>query len=76
MKKIVYLMLLMLFPLTAHAYIGPGIGSGVIGVVLGILTALFLAMTALIWYPLKRLYKLVFKSKEYSPESSDTVEPL
>ncbi len=69
-------MLLMLFPLTAHAYIGPGLGSGVIGVVLGILTALFLAMTALIWYPLKRLFKLIFKSKESTTESSDTVEPL
>ncbi len=76
MKKIVYLMLFMLFPLTAHAYIGPGLGSGVIGVVLGILTALFLAMTALIWYPLKRLYKLVFKPKESSPESSDSVDSL
>jgi hypothetical protein len=76
MKKIVCVTLSMLFPLTAHAYIGPGLGSGVIGVVLGILTAIFLAMTALIWYPLKRLYKLVFKSKESIPESSDTVETL
>ncbi len=75
MKKIVYLTLFMLFPLTVHAYIGPGLGSGVIGVVLGILTAFFLAMTALIWYPLKRVYKLVFKPKESSPERSDPVDP-
>ena len=78
MKKVVLWMLVLLFvlPLTAHAYIGPGLGSGVIGVVLGILTALFLALTALIWYPLKRLYKLVFKPKESTPERSYTVDTL
>ncbi|MBZ4219289.1 MAG: hypothetical protein LAC69_03765 [Chlorobium sp.] len=61
MKKVLFCLLSMslFLPLTAHAYIGPGLGTGVIGVVVGILTALFLALTAIIWYPLKRLFKFM-----------------
>ena len=39
----------------AHAYIGPGVGVGVIAVVIGILGAIFLAFVAILWYPFKRL---------------------
>ena len=41
----------------AFAYIGPGVGAGMIATVVGILTAIALAMFALLWYPLKRLLK-------------------
>jgi hypothetical protein len=41
----------------AAAYIGPGVGAGVIATVLGILTAIALAVFAVVWYPLKRLLK-------------------
>ena len=40
---------------SAFAYIGPGLGAGVIATVLGILSAFFLALFALVWYPIKRL---------------------
>jgi len=43
--------------LNAYAYIGPGLGIGTIGAVLGILGSLVLALIAIIWYPLKRLFK-------------------
>lgn len=42
---------------SAFAYIGPGVGAGVIATVLGVLTAIALALFALLWYPLKRLLK-------------------
>lgn len=42
---------------TAHAYIGPGAGAGVVAVVLGILAAIVMAFLAVLWYPLKRLWK-------------------
>ena len=42
---------------SAFAYIGPGVGAGVIATVLGILTAIALALFAVLWYPLKRLLK-------------------
>jgi flagellar motor component MotA len=41
----------------AFAYIGPGIGAGMIATVLGILMAIGLAVFAIFWYPLKRLLK-------------------
>jgi hypothetical protein len=41
----------------AQAYIGPGVGAGVITTVLGILTAIVLALFAVLWYPVKRLIK-------------------
>jgi len=41
----------------AMAYIGPGVGAGMIATVLGILTAIGLAVFAIFWYPLKRLLK-------------------
>lgn len=78
MKKIIYfsLLMLMLLPLTADAYIGPGLGTGVIGVVLGILTSIALMLIALVWYPLKRLFRLVFnKEKASAMNSSETIKP-
>lgn len=41
----------------AQAYIGPGIGAGTIGVVLGVIGSVFVALFANLWYPLKRLLK-------------------
>jgi hypothetical protein len=47
---------------SAHAYIGPGLGLGTIGVLLGILLSIVLAVVAVFWYPLKRLLGLGKKS--------------
>jgi hypothetical protein len=59
MRKIaVPLALLAALPITAaHAYIGPGAGAGAIAVVFGILSSIFLAFVAIVWYPIKRLFK-------------------
>ncbi|CAA6678039.1 MULTISPECIES: hypothetical protein [unclassified Lentimonas] len=43
--------------LTILAYIGPGIGSGTLGIILGIILSFFMAILALVWYPVKRLIK-------------------
>ncbi|MFH1405583.1 MAG: hypothetical protein ABIH21_05885 [Patescibacteria group bacterium] len=76
MKKIIYFSLLMLLPVTAEAYIGPGLGTGVIGVVVGILTSIVLMLMAIVWYPLKRLFKLVFnKEKASATTASETIKP-
>ena len=48
---------ILLFPGTASAYIGPGIGVGTIGVMLGLLVSVFLAFAAVIWHPVKQLFK-------------------
>jgi hypothetical protein len=76
MKRLVYFALLMFLPSTAEAYIGPGLGMGTIGVVLGILASILLMLIAIIWYPLKRLFKLLFnKDKAPTTTDSETIEP-
>jgi len=49
--------LVILAPLSAHAYIGPGVGAGVVGTVLGILAGILMLVVGAVWYPLKKLYK-------------------
>ena len=41
-------------PGAAMAYIGPGVGLGAIGAILGVIGAVFLAIFAVVWYPIKR----------------------
>ena len=49
-----------IFPLAVSvpvfAYIGPGIGAGVVAIVVGFIASIFLAVFAVLWYPLKRLF--------------------
>lgn len=46
-----------LLPVTAQAYIGPGVGAGALGAVIGVIGAIFLAIFAVLWYPIKRMLK-------------------
>ena len=48
---------LFLIPLSSHAYIGPGMGGGVIAITLGFIGAIFLALFGILYYPLKRVIK-------------------
>ena len=67
LAKIVFLLcLITCIPELAHAYIGPGLGAGTIGVILGIIGSVFIALFAIIWYPLKRILK-----KRKKPEACD-----
>ncbi len=38
-----------------YGYIGPGMDGGIITAVLGFLASIFLALFAIIWYPIKKL---------------------
>jgi len=42
---------------SSFAYLGPGIGGGVIVATIGIIVAIFAALFGLIWFPIKRLLK-------------------
>lgn len=57
MTKFTLFILLLLFPISAHAYIGPGAGLGAIGSAIALLGALILLIVGFIWYPLKRLLR-------------------
>ena len=54
---------ILLYPNTAIAYIGPGLGAGTIAAVLGFIASIFLALFALLWYPFKRIIRR-FKGKK------------
>jgi len=68
---VVSLLLSLILVNRAHAYIGPGIGAGTIGVVLGVLGSIFVALFANIWYPLKRVFKRRKAAREGAGEKTD-----
>lgn len=47
-----------------QAYVGPGIGAGTVAIVLGFIGSVFLALFALIWYPIKRIIRKIRPDKE------------
>ncbi len=73
--QIITIMLLMsliiVLPKFANAYIGPGLGAGTIGVILGVVGSVFIAIFAIVWYPLKRLLKKNKKSKHQGSSKQD-----
>ena len=53
---------------SADAYIGPGLGLGTVGILIGILGSIILALIAVLWYPFKRLLKKIKKKKDLESE--------
>ncbi len=49
---------------SAQAYVGPGLGLGTLAVIAGVIGSVFLAIFAIAWYPLKRLFKKNRPSEE------------
>ena len=49
---------------TASAYLGPGIGGGVLVATLGIIIAILAGIIGIIWFPLKKLYKKIKDKKK------------
>ena len=57
MPKYVLLISLLVISIYTHAYLGPGMGGGVIAAILGFVGAIFLGIWALLYYPIKRYLK-------------------
>jgi hypothetical protein len=53
------------------AYLGPGVGGGIIAATIGIIVAIFAALFGLIWFPVKRLLK---KRKEKIEKKQNKVD--
>lgn len=66
--NIVFAALLALLSADAVAYIGPGMGGGIIAAIIGIIGTVFLALFAILYYPIKRMFK---KKREQSGESKN-----
>tara|TARA_Y100000591_G_C21420401_1_gene491882 strand:- start:337 stop:546 length:210 start_codon:yes stop_codon:yes gene_type:complete len=62
-KILFYTLLFFLSPSSVYAYIGPGMGGGIILATIGIVIALFAALFGIIWFPLKRLIKKIKAKK-------------
>ena len=54
-QLITFAALAVVTPEIALAYAGPGLGLGVVVSVLGVVAAFFIALIALIWFPVKRM---------------------
>ena len=60
MPKLVYISLIimiLLFNNSAIAYLGPGVGVGMLAATVGIIIAIFAAIFGIIYFPIKRLLK-------------------
>lgn len=69
-KKSLPLAILLAVPTAAQAYVGPGMGLGLIASSLGIAAAFLMAMVAMIWFPVKRMIKRR-KANSAAPEEKD-----
>mgnify|MGYP001454947092 CR=1 FL=1 len=57
MNKSILFIFLFLISLPSYAYIGPGMGGGVIIAIVGFFAAIILGLWGILYYPLKRALK-------------------
>ncbi len=67
---------LVFVPMMAQAYIGPGVGAGALAAVVGVIGSIFLAIFALVFYPIKRMLKArkAKAAKASAPDVAASVE--
>ena len=53
------------------AYIGPGMGGGVIAAIFGLIAAFFLGLWGILYYPIKRAFKNKKKKKKILSKNSN-----
>lgn len=72
MLKLIYISLIIcVISTSSFAYLGPGVGGGVIVAIIGIIVAIFAALFGLIWFPVKRLLKKRKEEKEQQQNKFD-----
>ena len=57
MNKLILFLSLFIVSLPSYAYIGPGMGGGVIAATIGFFAAIFLGLWGILYYPIKRALK-------------------
>ena len=68
LAKFVLAWLVLVLPIPAYAYVGPGVGLTAIGAVLAFFAAVFFVIVGFVWYPVKRL-KQKLQAKRNPTES-------
>jgi len=69
-NKSILLISLFLISLPSYAYIGPGMGGGVIAAIVGFFAAILLALWGILYYPIKRALKNRRDKKMFSKHSN------
>jgi len=73
MHKLLIILLLLISPAVALAYIGPGAGISVLGSLLGILGTIVVAIGAILFWPIRRFLKRK-KQRANAGDSAPTSE--
>lgn len=64
-----------LAPGVAYAYVGPGLGLGAVVAVLTVIFSSILAVFAIVWYPVKRLFRKFKRSSAVEEDQASPLEP-
>jgi len=71
MNKSILFISLFLISLPSYAYIGPGMGGGVIAAIVGFFAAILLGLWGILYYPIKRALKNRKDKKMLLKDSND-----
>ena len=71
MNKLALFLSLFLISLPTYAYIGPGMGGGVIAAIVGFFAAILLGLWGILYYPIKRALKNRKDKKMSLKDSND-----
>ena len=71
MNKSILFLSLFLISLPSYAYIGPGMGGGVIAAIIGFFAAILLGLWGILYYPIKRALKKRKDKKMSLKDSND-----
>jgi len=72
MFKLILVAILFFFTtVSSYAYLGPGVGVGVIAATLGVIVAILAALFGLIWFPIKKLLKKRKENRENNQNKID-----
>jgi hypothetical protein len=55
----------------AFAYMGPGLGLSAIAMMLSVFGSITFAFLAVVWYPIKRLYRRILRRPDDNPPPSE-----
>ena len=71
MNKLILFLFLFLISFPSYAYIGPGMGGGIIAVIFGFFAAILLGLWGILYYPIKRALKKRKDKKMSLKDSND-----
>ena len=71
MNKSILVLSLFLISFPSYAYIGPGMGGGVIAAIVGFFAAILLGLWGILYYPIKRALKNRKDKKMLLKDSND-----